>query len=359
MRWNTLMVCVVVALLGSDSREVAAQTSDVTTILEIEILTPRIGNGLNAQRWRQVFESIGRGVRIRQPLLDDKPDLTEKSRGTFRIVKLIGRMDLDGSVHFPGRKFGLSEGAQLDEWLDELETYGAQGSPAGQPLWGLSEAQFDRVFAALGQPVTTDVTGLALQPAIEALDLPEAFPVRWHSSAKEHLATVPETQMVPFSTRGLTGGTSLAAILSQYGLGFQPLRNPSGSLALVVEPLKTVPEPWPVGWDVDPVTPRNQIVPEMFKTLDAGFEGVFLDDVLRAISRETGVPILVDYRKSDAKEIDVRKLLVSYPKKRTAWALILESVTRRSRMTSDLRSDEAGNPFYLVAPFEATIPKRK
>ena len=39
-------------------------------------------------------------------------------------------------------------------------------------------------------------------------------------------------------------------LLNEYGLGFRPVRTPSGKIEIAVFPLQKTTEVWPVGWQL-------------------------------------------------------------------------------------------------------------
>jgi hypothetical protein len=329
------------------------------TLLNVEILTPQIGgNPLNSQRWHEVFRELDVGVRIRPPLGRDKPEIKESTRGNFRIVSIVGRMDREGKVTFPGKTFTIGDTDVLKEWLDEFRTYGAQGAPEGKPRWGLTEAQFEQVFEQLSRPVEGPLRGLELRDAVARVPLPDGLKVVFHSDA-EALLKVKGTGTLAIEVEGLSGGTALAAVLAQWKLGFRPLRDPKGGVRLVVEPLEKISDPWQIGWSVDEVTPRNQIVPKLFEMVMTGFDEVPLSEVLDAVQERTGVTILINRAFCLEREIDVDQVRVSYPRKRTAWALVVQSTVRQVRLNYEFRLDEADRPFVYVYPFVPYVPESR
>jgi hypothetical protein len=332
--------------------------TDVKTSVEFEVLVPPQGSALNAQKWGPLFETVGATVRFRQPLLDDKPGINEKTRGTLRTVTVTGKMDLDGKLSFPGRSFSASESGKLSEWVNELKTYGALGAPTGKPVWGLSEEQFDKLYKALSAPVAGEVEDLDLKAAISGLGLPAAYPVRFHSSAETLLTGRQPLPPVRQTLAGFSGGTALAIVLADCGLGFRPLRTPAGQIELVVQPLKDMTDPWPVGWEADPSRPRNDLAPELFKMVNVGFDKLPLADVLDAAEQASGVPIIVDHERCRQKEIDLSAITVSYPQRRTAWSILIRTVVQQSRLTREIKTDEAGRVFVHVYPFEAKAAAR-
>ncbi len=348
--WNCRCLCLAI-ILFTQTHSPAQDQVVGKTILEIEILLPSIGGDLvTAQKWGEVFKTMGEGVRLRQGLASDKTILSEKMQGQYRIIKMVGELDRDGTLRFPQKTFTLETVNQLQEWLNEIKAYGAQGAPDGKSNWGMSKTQFDAVVKALSAPVEKPVKGLALHAAIQQLPIPDEHPVVFHFSCDTLLSELKDVALL-IEVEGLSVGTSLAAVLSQYGLGFIPLRHPDGSIELRAEPLSQLVAPWSIGWPVAEKTPRNEIFPSMFVMAQAGFDNLPLQDVLAAISVQTKVPILVNQAACLANKIDPFLVQVSYPFKKTAPVLILKTTVRSSKLNYEFRLDEASKPFVYVYPF--------
>lgn len=328
-----------------------------STILTVEIMAPSIGGDrLAPQRWQQVFRDLGEGVRIRQALPGDKPEVSETKRGPLRMVKIVGALDRNGILVFPKHEFKLQEADQLGKWIEELKQYGAQGAPDGQPLWGLSQAQFKELMQVLAVKNKQATKGDTLANALQHMPVPESTPIEYHSTAERILGATQEHPL-QVEVKNVSIGTALASVLSQSGLGFQPYRQPDGSIHLLVQPLKDLKDPWPVGFDVDEKTPRNEILPSLFKMVNAGFDSITLRDVFEVVTEQTGVPILVDYTGCTAHGVDPATHRVSYPRKKTAFALVLRSVVRGSTLNYKFRQDESGTPFIYVFPFVPFTPE--
>jgi hypothetical protein len=115
--------------------------------------------------------------------------------------------------------------------------------------------------------------------------------------------------------------------------------------------------PWPIGWPIDKDRPRNETAPALFEQVEAGFEDVTLADVLSAVEQACGTRVIVDYEKCAQRKIDPASHQVSLPKKKTAWILILRSVTAQARLTREVMLDEAGTAFVYVFPFQPKGPE--
>lgn len=343
------------------------------TNVNVEILMPREGSALDAQQWSKTFAEMGFSARVRSPLARDKVEVTERTRGPLRFVTVIGALDSRGKIVFPDRSFSPADAAALKEWLNDLKTYGAQGSPEGQPLWGLSREQFEAVYTELARPVAADVEGLPLLEAIGKLGIAREFPFAFSVAAKQALDGPEGSKGLSRSVRGITAGTSLAFVLNEFGMGFHPARRPDGSLELLIEPLpKSMPDDdealivWPIGWEIDerPAPERrskpvrdSKAVPSNRQSIGGtllqqreaiGLPSTSVAEALDTIETETGVPILFDVRAASTAGIDLEKVRVSSPPRNTSWNIVLKTVTFPNRLRHDLRRDEAGNPVVVV-----------
>nr|MDQ3333073.1 hypothetical protein [Planctomycetota bacterium] len=322
------------------------------TTVNVEILMPREGNALDAQHWSKTFAEMGYSARMRSPLLDDKMEVTERTRGPLRFVTVVGALDSRGNLVFPDRRFTSSDGAALKEWLDELKTYGAQGSPEGRPLWGLSRPQFEAVYTAMSRPVAEDVAGLPLTEALAKFGISREFPFRFSVAAKQSLDAPGRAAGVSRSVAGITAGTALAFVLNEFGMGFHPERLPDGTVELLIEPLPaTLPADdaplvvWPIGWEIDekpapdrrskPVSdakavPSNRqlIGDSLLQQREAiGLSNVSVTAALETVEAETGVPILLDRPAAAASGVDLAKARMTAPPRNTSWNIVLRSVT--------------------------------
>lgn len=327
------------------------RVSGLKTSVEFQILNGNPAAALDAQRWVEALQGHGVTVRVRTPKAGDELGVTETVRGTLRWVVAAGELDVRGTLRFPDRSFSITDANQLEEWINELKLYGAQGAPEGKPLWGLTYDQFDRVFRNLSEGVSVSTTGMTLDTAIDELPLPDEMPVRFHSTAHAHLSRMQTVDPLRVEVRGMSCGSALAAVLAGYGLGYRPLRTPEGEMELVVEPLASLRQPWPIGWEPEKETSRGKLAPGLFKMVPVGFDDVPLEDILSAVAEVASIPVVVNYSAAAGKGIDIAQTRVSYPKKRAAYMMVLSSVVRRSRLTQDLRVDERGAAFVYVTAF--------
>ena len=344
-RW---FLYVIVSLVMSSIAAAVAQDrpgSGTPTVVSVEILSDSNSSGLAAQRWGTAFGRLRVSVRIRRPFGSDKPDVTEKKRGRTRYVTAVAKLERDGSISFPGRRFRLSDSAKLGEWIRDLKTYGAQGNPNGQKGFGLSPQQFEQVFAALEAPVTESLEGLPLDQALSGLSLPDALPLRLSAEAEAHLRMNPPPPPAQDGLKEMSHGSALAILLHCAGLGFHPARNPEGGLELNIVPLSETAGVWPIGWPLERAPLRA--MPKLVEVIPVELDAVPLTDVLTAASVKTGVPILTDTHRIEAARIPMSRLTVTQPPKRMTWSGLLDRATFPDLMR-ELLQDEAGNPFIWV-----------
>lgn len=348
------MICVLTAItLTGWCTMTSAQDGPVgkvrSTTIEVELLTDPNGGGLQAQSWRTQFEQLGIPLRVRRPVLNDKPEIRERVVGTLRYVTVVGQLERSGKIVFPGKAFTASDGPKLKEWLDELKTYGAQGSPNGKPLWGLTEKQFKVVYDLLTTVQKTSVAGKDLPDAVAALELPLTLPVRWSTTAREYLERRGDAGQINAvqETAGFSKATVLAIALNDQGLGFRPNRTPEGTIELLIEPqTEDHPDHWPVGWPLQQQV--TAVLPGMFVMVNVALNDQPAERVITEVARATETPLFIDRAELDRRNIDLSTLLVSHPLKKTTWSLALRAMLVPKRVTREYWQDEAGRGFVWI-----------
>ncbi|MDA1015011.1 MAG: hypothetical protein O3A00_11245 [Planctomycetota bacterium] len=323
--------------------------SKETTTVSVELLQMKPGPNPSVFKWQHTFAEQKVSVRIRAGKKSEQPMITEQKLGVLRQIKVVGLIDTTGRIIFPKNQvFTLADGAKLGVWLEELKTYGEQGSPKGQPVWGLTKTQFETVYNALSGTVDSEVTGLRLDAALMKLQLPTKHPSKMTEQAVAWLKTeYADSPPVKSTLKGFAKGTAFAILLNEYGLGFHPLRKPDGSIELLVEPLKVTRETWPIGWDLK--ESRLKTARKLFLDyVPIDLENVRFLDVLNAVSVKAEIPILVDRYRIEGFGIDVESLRINYRSKRTSWFRLLGGITTPNRMTRRERIDEAGRAFVWV-----------
>lgn len=322
------------------------------TLVEVILIAGPDGGALKAQEWRPVFEKMNVDLRIRQPLLDDKPEIKETQLGRLRQVTAIGVLDRNGVLIFPSRRFTRAEGEKLVEWINELKAYGAQGTPKGKPLWGLNQEQFELVIRKLSVTAPPGLQGESLSAVIGKMEIPDDLPVRFSTAAEDAIRRLPmETLTLQQNVDGFTIATALAITLNDCGLGFRPSRKPDGTLELVIDPQQDGELWWPVGWPLE--QPRPKAAPKLFVISPIVVENQPLDQVLQNVAKLADLPLLYDRPALKAEDIDPAAVRVTHARKRQAWIAVLPNLAFQGKLKVTLWQDEVGRPFLWVTTLKS------
>jgi len=317
-----------------------------TTSVEIRLLVGNDGAALHSQQWLKVFEKLDVSLQIQKPEPADKPEVRERIVGTLRYVTAIGVLSRDGKISFSTRTFSLTDGARLNEWIDELRTYGAQGSPEGQELWGLSKEQFERLFDSLNRELSVELKAMSAKDAVTQLSLPDEFPVRWSQSALDRLRQKELSVAIRQELKGFSVGTAMAIGLNDVGFGYRPNRTPAGGVEIVIEPQGTRNDLWPIGWPLQ--QPRLVAAPGLFSMSVIELPESDLGSVLTVVSKKAKIPVLVDHFQLDLHEIDLSQITVSLGQMKNSWAVALNRVVVPQKLTREIWQDEAGKTFVWI-----------
>ena len=317
-----------------------------TTIVEIKLLADGNGGGLHSQQWGKLLEPLDVSVQIQRTTGSEKPGVSERLVGTIRYVTATGSLDRSGTIGFPGRNFGLEDGPKLREWINELKTYGAQGTPEGQPMWGLTKEQFNGLYDSLLKPVEADVNELPIVEATSKLPLPKRYPLRFNQAALTLIGRAGAKNRVRQDVRGFSAATALAIMLNDCHLGYRPTRTPTDGIELLVEPLGQRQDQWPIGWPLQ--KQRFKAAPKLFTMTPIELNQVQLTDLLPTVAELTETPVMLDHYEIEQKNIDLSKLTVSLKRQETSWSVALKSIAVPKKLSMDVWQDEAGRTFVWI-----------
>lgn len=325
----------------------ATRSKPPLTQVTVELMTGNEGVGLRAHRWRDIFEKLDVTFVVRRSLLNEKPEIKERRIGdSVRQVQVTGRLETNGRLVFADHTFTEGDVAKLTEWLKDLKTYGAQGTPEGQPAWGLTKQQFGHLHEALAKTLTVEPQGRDIALALALFELPGDFPLKLSEAARKSIEAGARRVVVQQAYAGLSLGTALAALLREHGLGFRPRRLPDGRIELTVIDLAESDDVWPVGWMG--AEPGQRIAPGLFKFHQIELDGIELSAVLDSARDLIGIPILVDSHGLKSRDIDVSQIKVSYPAKKTTWGIALGTLVFKAHARYELLIDESGKPLLWI-----------
>ena len=333
------------------------------TELSVDLILPRIqSNPLAGQKWAGIFRDLGVYIRVRQRQANDAVGVEQFIYGTIRRVKVTGQIDRGGNIVLPDKTFRLNEAEKLKEWIKELQLYGAQGAPKGQPLWGMKKAEFKKLYAELAKKVGHDTSGLSLTESIRLLDLPAEYPLKFTAATRTHLSTLQEQKKlspVKHDLRKFAKGTALAMILRGYSLSFSPRRLPDESIELNIEPYRKANDSWPIGWDPAPLgLKRLSLAKKMYQSSVIEIHDMPISMLIPKVHSETELDLYIDPLAITSAGLNLDKLIVNFPRKRTSWSLCLRTVLAQVKLIQQLRVDENNRPFIWVTLFDSKVKKQ-
>ena len=342
---------------GVGSAGGTAATSDLKTEVVMELLTGKEGVGLQAQKWSEILPRLNVGVTIRRGLGTEELETSQEVVGrNLRRVKVVGRLERDGTLIFADRSFKASEADKLAVWVRELTSWGAQGSTEGRPLWGLSKEQFGPLFNSLQQEFTVDVREKPLAEALAEWKLELIGTVETSAAAKDVLAASPSPVVVQM-VKGMSRGTALAIVLAEADLGFAPKRMADGTIHLDIVTRKARKDVWPVGWPPDRAV--NQLAPSYFKFTEIDIDRLPYQDVVETAGDLMGLPVFVDRGGIRAGGIDLDAVVVSHAPKKTTWAIALRTLSNQVNGRPEILMDEAGTPFLWIKAMDVPVATGK
>lgn len=322
------------------------------TTVSFEILTPAQSASLAGQKWYQEFEKLRVPLRIHQGLPGDTASVTETVNGRTRRVTVVAVLGRRGELLLPGRKFTTGNTDKLQTWIEELKLYGAQGNPAGQELWGLTDEQFLALFKLLEKEFEGSVLDKNFLTGLEEFEFPKEHPLLIQPETKKYLTTSPlPTTPQPQELTGLSRGAALVIFLRQYGLGFTPKRLPDKRIVLSVELLDEMKEPWPVGWDWGDLP--GKVAPVFHssnKENPVRRSEHTVEKFAKLITDRSGMRILFDDTALKALGFEVSEQKVKVRPRITTWNLLLTKGLSSVHLQFERRLDEKGEPFLWVIP---------
>jgi len=267
------------------------------------------------------------------------------------VTATLGRA---GNIVYPGKSFSLSDPDKLGDWIEELKEFGAQGKPEGQPLWGLSELEFEKLHRELNGRVEQSTAGKSLLEAIKSLELTATYPVEVSEEVRDALERRGKAAVVENDVSGLAKGTALALMLREFGLTFAPERQPNESISLRIDTIDRMPKAWPIGWDPQSLKlNRLQLARELYVPTVLEVDQMTMTAMLEKLEEKTEIPVFVDGLALKSAQVDFDRVIVQFPRKRSSWSLCLRTLVSKLHLTQELRVDENNQPFVWITKFEA------
>lgn len=332
-----LLVCL--AFWGAAPALFAADAAVRITIYVDEGFPP-----LDQQKWYRLFTDLKvSGLELRPGRGNEQPAVETTGTEQNPSYRVIGVLTGKGQLFVPGKRFTLQDSAGIDSWLKELRKWGPQGSPEGQPLYGLNLEQMKGLLKDFGQTVTFDPTDMTATDALERLRKGLSHEILFE---KSQLEAINDGDKVSCDLTGLSTGTAIAYVLRAYGLTLKPERDPSGDIRIRVVASQKAEETWPIGRPL--VKRSSEVLPPLLEQLTVEIEPTPLSDVLDAVKARLKVPFLIDRNSLLKHDIDLAQVEVNFPRKKTWYQSVLRTVLNQAKLKFEVRQDDAGKPFLWI-----------
>jgi len=287
-------------------------------------------------------------LRISRASGSEKIEVVREGSDAAPVYRVTGFLTRGNQLILPKGRFTLRDKAAIRDWKERLLKGGAGGlDPKVQAAFGLSTDQFLDVHKRLAAPVVFSTQGQTPKEVVRGIartlpgglavdpDARPAFEINW---------TVPEEM------EGLSAGTVLAAAIRPLGLVLVPRAVSEDDVRLVITEVGKARESWPVGWP--PEKKERDLAPKLFEFFTFEAPGNPLNQALDALQKNLGLPLLYDHNGMVRQNIDPAKVIIEFPEARSYYKKVLSRVLFQAKMKSELRVDEAGEPFLWVAPLK-------
>jgi len=311
--------------------------------VQLEIVGDTRGASLSFQKWVRALGEAGvRNVRIRAAKASDEIGIETRGTESSPLYVVTGVLDSKDQVVLPGAKFKRGDARRLARWLDDLSKKGPprQREPIGP--FGMKKSQFDAVKKDLSTPVDFTTADVQRDKVVSNLIQRLTLPV---SIQQQHVKLLTEDKVVEDLT-GISIGTALACVLRPAGLCLVP-RVSDGGMSYSVVDAKPNLHIWPIGWK--PKKTGREVLPSMFEFLNVNIQGVSAQKALDAIAKRMDVPVLMDHNAMARHGLDPSKVIISLPRSRSTYGIVLRKILFQAGLKHELRVDEAGKPVLWVS----------
>lgn len=345
MRFHLIITAPLFLLACSDTLLAQAQKVKYPVTIEV-LIQPTVQHNLKSRSWTPVFRQLGQLVTFRSGRTGERVSLLETESGGQVGVRVIGVLNNDGTIRFPGKTVRVSEPQEIAVWLQKLRDHGARGPAKDDASWGLSTEDFKQVLNLLAGPVSQEVDDRSATLAIQSLELPDVFKVKFTPEARL-LAGRPAKQIAgtPPDCTSLSKGSALAVVLAQFGLGFRPMKDSSGQLILEVDVGDEADNLYPIGWKNE--APITIAVKNLVKQFAVALDDQNLNLVIRLMAQKLELPYAYASQDLLAAGTNPDGLKFSRQGRTSAYSLI-QSIEARHGLGLSFRTDEAGQIFLWV-----------
>lgn len=313
--------------------------------VELELVTEARAPIMAQQEWlRRLAQARVGNLRIGGVGSPSKVGIVVGGTERSPVYKVTGLLTSSGDVLLPGGRFRPGDAARLAKWLDDLARSGpSQGRPGQQKTaFGLSARQFERLHEEMARPVAFSTKGMSRREVVEKIGKRLGVPLRFDPA----LLAAADDDVIAEELSSLSCGTALAYAVRPLGICLVPGSSGSRGLECALTKARPNLEAWPIGWE--PEKRPGGVLPGLFEFLNTNVENVAVTKVLEAVGGRLEVPVLLDYNAMARHGIEPEKALVSLPRSRTSYSLLLKKTLYQAGLKSELRVDESGRPFLWI-----------
>ncbi|MEM6330164.1 MAG: hypothetical protein AAF790_07940 [Planctomycetota bacterium] len=326
----------------------------------LELSTERAMQATALQEWLQLASGAGVATtRIRGAQAGDKTAIETTQTSAGVLYRVTGVLTARGELRLPGGVFTRRDGAKLRDYVARLKADGAEAMTAATGTFGLTKPQFDAVLKQLSRPTGFD----ASQPAAGQGATAAAFVQ--HVSERLAMRVVVDQAAAaalrggpPLEPRiaGLSIGTALAVAAKQRGLIVVPVKPRGRPVELHLRVARRDAraaerqedeESWPVGYEVK--GPPRPVAPDLMQAINVEIDGFTLAEAVAAVTPRLKLPVLWDHDALASHRIDPAEVSVRLPRAKLSYKRILEKLLFQARLRGQLRTDEAGAPFFWIS----------
>jgi hypothetical protein len=299
------------------------------------------------RRWIDALKDLGfASLRIRTARPGEKESVTNRGSEDAPLYAVVGLLTVRNRLILPGGQFSINDRGEIAKWFETLRTEGV-GGPTKQTLaFGLSEDELLQFHEQVSQPLTFATEGKRAGDVVRQLVRELGLACEVTTKATQAFY---RNETVPDELRGVSAGTALAATLRPLGLVAAPRKKSRQDLQLLIADVREIDETWPVGWPLQ--KSPYKVAPDLFKKLPVEIKNTPLSEVMAAIQQRVNMPFLLDHNALARQKIDPETVLVSFQPRSQSYSYrkVIDSILFKARLTSELRVDEAEQPFLWIS----------
>jgi len=346
-RRSLLAIVMLAALLPTGSA--SAQSSGTkasrlkrSLVLEV-LIQPSPIYRVRAQEWGRELQELGYAPRFREPVAGEKMRIEQQLKDGRDVLLVVGGLTKEGALTLGTKTYAVADIKELGRFLDDLQTHGPGGAPAGNPRWGLTEEQFQSFVKLVSEPVQGEVALGSAAAAVSSLELPRSLTVVFAEAAfQASLQPRPSSAPESLNVSGLTKGTALALVLAQYGMGYRPIPGRDDRYSVEIVPGDEGSNLWPTGWKTAEST--ADVVPAWLKSIPFDVEDADVASIAQAVADKLELPLVVSSQSIQRDCQPLEDLVYSRSGKLSPFA-ILRGLADKFELSFDVRADEAGKLF--------------